>query len=73
MTDALTIIAHERRIEQLRLQRWARSCLSKKRYGSADAAEQAIKRLRAKGRGPLFTYACEHCAGWHLTKQGPQR
>ena len=48
-----------------------RSCTDKVRYPTEIMAIMKAKVLlsrRAKA-SRLWTYACEHCAGWHLTKR----
>ena len=57
------------RMSDAELREWARSCLCKVRYYSADnAAKAALKRMR-RGAPTLRSYYCAHCGGWHLTKR----
>lgn len=49
-----------------------RSCASKRRYPSQDAAiAAAIAAVHARG-GSLRWYRCRFCGGWHLTSK-PRR
>lgn len=44
-------------------------CAGKKRYVSRWAADKVIEVRRKDGvTGLLFSYACNKCDGWHLTK-----
>ena len=67
--DALTQLAHQRKLEALRLQAWARSCLSKRRYSTEERVNIAARRLGGLRRVTLRGYYCMHCGGWHLTKR----
>jgi hypothetical protein len=47
-----------------------RSCLRKRRYWSQVDALVMAARCVARGHvGPLATYRCRNCDGWHLTRQ----
>lgn len=48
-----------------------RSCTDKKRYATEIMAIMKAKALifRARHGKVLWTYACAHCGGWHLTKR----
>ena len=47
-----------------------RSCLGKKRYWSkVDALVMAARCIERRNPGPLGTYRCSNCAGWHLTRR----
>lgn len=45
-------------------------CTNKKRYKTVEDIERAIKKKKKKGlyKDPLTFYRCEHCRGFHLTK-----
>ncbi|MGB0218337.1 MAG: hypothetical protein ACPGJF_03300 [Sinimarinibacterium flocculans] len=69
LTDAELTREIRELLERERLRQWVRSCLSKCRYSSANRANAAVRRARLRRRVVLRTYYCEHCGGWHLTKQ----
>jgi hypothetical protein len=68
-SDAELTHAIRELLERERLRQWVRSCLSKCRYVSAARANAAVRRARLRRRVALRAYYCEHCGGWHLTKQ----
>lgn len=37
-------------------------------YSKRDAQATAKHRSKTLGR-PIYTYRCDHCPGWHLTKK----
>ena len=45
-----------------------RSCLSKTRYKTMDAADAKAKQCTEDRGTQLRAYFCENCGGWHLTK-----
>lgn len=49
-----------------------RSCSDKVRHPSEMLARMSAKRYMWKSHGQrerMWTYPCEYCAGWHLTKR----
>lgn len=51
------------------LRHWARSCLSKCRYGTPERATAKAESLTRARRVKLYTYHCTYCGGWHLTRR----
>jgi hypothetical protein len=52
-------------------EKWARECLSKKRYRTLAFAKEVAKKVKedpAKGI-ELYPHACPNCQGFHLTKR----
>ncbi len=45
------------------------SCASKTRWDTEKAARRAVAKIAQQRFGRLYTYACEFCGGWHLTKK----
>ena len=62
----------ERRAEEARLRSWIRGCVSKVRYATEKRAVRVAKQVQHKRGVQTRAYACDHCQGWHLTKQ-PKR
>lgn len=51
------------------IESWERECLTKKRYDSNFVAEK-VAAIRGKEASiKLYTYRCQDCGYWHLTKQ----
>ena len=51
----------------------ALGCGKKKRYLDEGEAE-AVRRLRQRDEpARLYTYQCQECHGWHLTKLDPHK
>lgn len=50
------------------------ACARKKRYRSRkQAAGAACRIMNRPGKPPkLYTYKCEECGKWHLTKRPPE-
>lgn len=48
---------------------WEKSCLTKNRYDSAFHAERVAKDRSKESGIDLYTYRCQDCGYWHLTKQ----
>ena len=69
MSFPLDVIAIERKREALRLQEWARSCLSKHYYTCSETARHGIKRIWRNRKVRLYSYHCKHCGGYHLTSR----
>lgn len=46
-----------------------RSCITKKRYGTAELARHVAAQCMRERRTPLRVYPCELCGGFHLTKR----
>ena len=46
-----------------------RHCWQKRRYASLDMARKQREFSRRRACRPLRIYLCDHCDGWHLTKQ----
>lgn len=46
-------------------------CAVKVRYGSFADADADRWRIEGEEEYPIFVYDCEHCGGWHLTKNEP--
>lgn len=44
------------------------SCIKKQRYNTEEFANELIKEGLERGT-VLFTYFCNYCGGWHLTKK----
>ena len=54
--------------EETEFEREARTCQTKQRYQSKNAAkEEAAKQSR--GEANVTVYKCPVCHGWHLTKK----
>jgi len=51
------------------IERWEKECLTKKRYYTHDRAEEVCKRRTEEGGTQLYTYRCDSCGEWHLTRQ----
>jgi hypothetical protein len=53
---------------------WERGCAAKTRWATDfQARARAHELMRIPGAfdvRKIFTYQCEHCGGWHLTKDG---
>jgi len=50
--------------------RWmARQCLSKARYKTIPRANKAIKEVRKKYKIKMYSYYCNICGYYHLTKK----
>ena len=46
-----------------------KGCVKKTRYRFQSEAQDVMRKRRESGEvGPLFSYQCPHCAGWHLTR-----
>lgn len=69
LTDAELTRAIRDLMERERLRKWARSCLRKCRYSTPRRAQVAADRASRRRHISIRTYYCEHCGGWHLTKQ----
>ena len=48
---------------------WACSCLKKNRYETKEMAIKIKRKSYRERRHKLRVYFCEHCNGWHVTKQ----
>jgi hypothetical protein len=49
------------------LERWAKGCLGKNRYGSLAHAQEAARQLSRRFGVRYRIYWCRECAGYHLT------
>ncbi len=49
------------------IERWARGCLGKNRYGSRAHAEEAVRQMSRRFGVRYRIYWCRDCAGYHLT------
>lgn len=49
-----------------RLWDYLSSCYHKVRYGHAQTAENACRRMNEKGSGEMEPYRCRYCGGWHI-------
>lgn len=46
-------------------------CRGKKRHVSERIAEREAAQWTAERGVPLYTYRCQHCKGYHLTRMSP--
>jgi len=52
-----------------KIEQWENECLKKKRYDSYSLAEKVAERRTEECGTQLYTYRCESCGEWHLTRQ----
>jgi hypothetical protein len=48
-----------------------RACVKKSRYAGWGLAERVREKRDLTGPDRLYTYHCQHCDGWHITKLKP--
>lgn len=58
------------------LDKWAKSfvnsCLKKRRYRSAEIAQQVANKVKKERGTVLYCYWCRKCGSYHLTHRPPK-